>query len=129
MPESPLTRPSLLVRIRDAHDREAWGQFVQVYVPLIYRFVLRSGLQDADAADVTQEVLRAVARACKRLDYNPRRGRFRSWLLTVVRSKLSDFLAGQQRQEHGTGDTDVHALFDQLPARDEDALQWEQDYE
>jgi RNA polymerase sigma-70 factor (ECF subfamily) len=128
MPESPLTRPSLLVRIRDARDREAWAQFVRVYVPLIYRFVLRSGLQDADAADVTQEVLRAVARACKRLDYDPQRGRFRSWLFTVVRSKLGDFVADQRRQERGSGDSNTLALLDRLPAREQDAL-WEQEYE
>jgi RNA polymerase sigma-70 factor (ECF subfamily) len=129
MQDSPITRPSLLVRIRDARDREAWSQFVRVYVPLIYRFVLRSGLQDADAADVTQEVLQAVARACKRLDYDPQRGRFRSWLLTVVRSKLGDFVTDQRKQERGTGDTDMIVRLDNVPAREADDARWEQDYE
>ena len=47
----PTTRPSLLVRIRDARDAEAWREFVRLYSPLVYRFARRKGLQDADAAD------------------------------------------------------------------------------
>ena len=71
MPESPVTRPSLLVRLRDASDAPAWAQFVQVYAPLIHGFGRRQGLQDADAADLTQEVLQTVAAAIRGLDYDP----------------------------------------------------------
>ena len=63
MAEVPPTRPSLLVRMRDAHDQAAWADFVRLYAPAIYRFARRKGLQDADAADLTQEVLRSVADA------------------------------------------------------------------
>src|SRR5438876_11068468 len=104
MHEPPLTRPSLLVRIRDPHDRDAWRQFVEASAPLIYRFARRGRLQDADAAEVTQEVLKAVARASRRLDYDPRRGSFRAWLFTVVRSKLADFHARENRPDRAGGD-------------------------
>jgi DNA-directed RNA polymerase specialized sigma24 family protein len=60
MTKSDATRPSLLVRIRDARDREAWGEFVEIYAPLVYKTARRRGLQDSDAADLTQEVLRSV---------------------------------------------------------------------
>src|SRR5437867_1344562 len=112
MHEPPATRPSLLLRIRDSRDRDAWRQFVEVYAPLIYRFVRRCRLQDADAAEVTQETLKAVARASKRLDYDPRRGSFRAWLFTVVRSKLADFHARENRPDRPTGDLEL----DRLPA-------------
>jgi RNA polymerase sigma-70 factor (ECF subfamily) len=52
MPEAPPTRPSLLVRLRDAQDERAWGQFVDLYAPLVYDYARRHGLQDADAADL-----------------------------------------------------------------------------
>lgn len=125
MHDPPTTRPSLLLRIRDARDRDAWRQFVQVYAPLVYRFARRARLQDADAADVTQEVMKTVARACKRLDYDPRRGSFRAWLYTVVRSKLSDFHARRavRQREDGT------ANLDALPAPDTDEETWEREYE
>jgi RNA polymerase sigma-70 factor (ECF subfamily) len=124
MAKPPITRPSLLFRIRDAADKDAWRQFVQVYAPLIYRFARNYRLQDADAADVTQEVLKAVARASKRLNYDPRRGSFRAWLFTVVRSKLCNFLAARKL----SGDPDAQAALDELPARQEEEL-WDLEYE
>src|SRR5260370_8795393 len=87
MGEAPITRPSLLVRIRDAQDGPAWTQFVEIYAPLVHGFARRHGLQDADAADVTQEVLRAVARAANDLAYDPHRGSFRGGAFTVVRTQ------------------------------------------
>ena len=60
---SPLTRPSLLVRIRDLEDQEAWKEFVQIYTPLIYGHCHKQGLQEADAANVAQEVMSVAAQA------------------------------------------------------------------
>ncbi len=71
MSDPPLTRPSLLLRLQDARDSDAWRQFVELYAPLVYRYGRRHRLQDADAADLTQEVLRAVSVAMRRQDYNP----------------------------------------------------------
>ncbi len=124
MTTPPLTRPSLLVRIRDAGDREAWRQFVEVYAPLVYRFARGRGLQDADAADLTQDVLQAVSGASKRLVYDPNRGTFRAWLYTVARNKLRNFLLARQRRRD---DADP-ALLDEQPAREE-VEQWEREYE
>ncbi len=54
------TKPSLLVRLRDPLDAEAWRTFVGLYAPLVYRYGRRRALQDADAADLTQEVMGEV---------------------------------------------------------------------
>src|SRR5260370_41571942 len=89
MADIPSTRASLLVRLRDPRDGPAWTQFVDLYAPLVYGYLRKQGLQDADAADVSQEVLGAVAGAVGRFEYDPRRGTFRNWLFTVVRRKLS----------------------------------------
>jgi RNA polymerase sigma-70 factor (ECF subfamily) len=97
------TRASLLVRLRDAGDDSAWRQFVEIYTPLIHGFCRQRDLQEADAADVCQEVMRTVARGAGHFEYDPSRGRFRNWLLTVVRSKLSNFLASRQRQPDPAG--------------------------
>src|SRR5437762_5041573 len=117
MDESPLTRPSLLVRIRDPRDAEAWSQFVDVYAPLVYGYARKRGLQDADAADLTQEVLRAVAAAIGRLDYDPQRGSFCGWLFTLAHHRLHDLVASQRRQCRGSGDSGTQLLLEAQPAR------------
>jgi RNA polymerase sigma-70 factor (ECF subfamily) len=130
MPEPPATRASLLVRLRDASDAPAWAQFVRVYAPLIYGFARRQGLQDADAADLTQDVLQAVAGAIRGLDYDPARGSFRGWLFTVVRSRLSNFR--RRRRSHpdeGSGDTVIQQGLAGVPAPDDDAAWWDQEHQ
>src|SRR5205807_9757390 len=101
--DTPLPRASLRLRLRDGHDREAWQEFVDLYAPMVYGFARRRGLQDADAADLMQEVLRAVSGAAGRLDYDPGKGTFRSWLFTVTRNKLYNFLDGRRRRAVATG--------------------------
>jgi RNA polymerase sigma-70 factor (ECF subfamily) len=103
---------------------------VDIYAPLIYGFAHRHGLQDADAADLTQEVLGAVARSAARLDYDPARGSFRGWLFKVVRNELSDFGAAKRRHQPGSGDTDMKRRLEAQPAPTADeAAAWESDYE
>src|SRR5438552_19010705 len=113
MSDSPGTRPSLLVRIRDPGDREAWRQFVALYAPLIHGLCRRRGLQDADAADLTQEVLRTVALAAPALHYDPARGSFRGWLYTVASRKIHDFRDSRANRERGSGDSVTQRLLDQ----------------
>ena len=105
MTESNITHPSLLVRIRNADDDQSWCEFVEIYSPLIYGFARKRGLQDADAVDLTQEVLRIVARSIGRLEYDRRRGSFRGWLFTIVRNELSDWFSRQRSDVVGSGDS------------------------
>ena len=128
MDDSQLTRPSLLVRIRDAKDSGAWSQFVKVYSPLVYRYMQQHGLQNADAADVTQDVLRTVSRAIRGFDYDRSRGTFRGWLMSVARTRLCDFLASRERQAQGTGDTAMLTVLKNLPSQQQDTDRWEQEY-
>ena len=129
MTPSDATRPSLLVRIRDARDREAWGQFVEIYAPLVYDMARRRGLQDADAADLTQEVLRSVSGAIGRLDYDPGRGTFRSWLFTVTRNAINSFLESQRRVPRGSGDSSVQAWLENQAGPEEESDEWDREYQ
>lgn len=91
MTNVPNTQASLLVRLRDPQDHSAWERFVDLYAPLVYGFVRKRGLQDADAADLTQDVLRQVAGAVDSFAYDKARGSFRGWLFAVVRNRLTDY--------------------------------------
>src|ERR1700757_513792 len=125
MAEIPPTRASLLVRLRDPLDEAAWAEFVDLYAPLVYGYLRKQGLQDADAADLSQEVLGAVAGAVGRLDYDPRRGAFRNWLFTIVRRKLWQWRVRQGNQPRGSGDPAVQHLLEECPTPGVLEAQWE----
>jgi RNA polymerase sigma factor (sigma-70 family) len=129
MAEIPPTRASLLVRLRDSADEAAWKEFVELYTPLVYGYARKQGLQDADAADLCQDVLRAVAGAVGRLDYDPQRGAFRNWLFTVVRRKLARWRTAQKNRTRGSGDPAVNQLLQQCPAPAEDEAEGDADWE
>ena len=128
MAEFPPTRASLLLRLRDPRDGEAWREFVDLYAPLVYGYLRKQGLQDADAADLCQDVLMAVAGAVGRLEYDPARGAFRNWLFTVVRNRLSDWRAARGGRVQASGDSTTHQLMEQCPAPGGMEAQWEAEW-
>ncbi len=128
MAEIPPTRVSLLLRLRDPRDAAAWREFVELYLPLVYGYARKQGLQDADAADLAQEVLAAVAAAVGRLEYSPERGSFRNWLFTVVRHKLIDWQRGQGNRVQGSGDTATHQALEQCPVPQGEPAEWEEEW-
>src|SRR5262249_20600188 len=73
------TSLSMLDRVR-AEDPEAWKRLVELYSPLIYSWARRPGLRNEDAADLLQEVWRAVAGNFGRFRREPGQGSFRGWL-------------------------------------------------
>jgi RNA polymerase sigma-70 factor (ECF subfamily) len=83
------TPASLLQRLRRPTDPLAWTRFVELYTPLIYSWARRNGLQEADAADLVQEVLALLFRKLPEFTYD-RRHSFRSWLHTVTFNKLRE---------------------------------------
>ncbi|MGP0067128.1 MAG: RNA polymerase sigma factor [Isosphaeraceae bacterium] len=119
MRDTPTTRPSLLVRLRDPMDERAWGEFVEIYGPLIEQLARRRGLQEADAADLVQEVFRAVAVAIERYDPDPAKGSFRGWLSTIARNLIVNLLKAQRRHPRGTGDTEIQQFLEAQPAPDD----------
>ena len=129
MADSPTTQFSLLARIRDPRDGEAWAEFVEVYAPLVYGLARRHGLQDADAADLTQDVLRSVARAAPRFAYDPRRGSFRGWLFTVARNQLRKSALARKRQAPGCGGAEARRALEEQPAPAEEEALWDREYQ
>jgi RNA polymerase sigma factor (sigma-70 family) len=126
---SPITRVSLLIRLRDTADHSAWQQFAELYGPVIYRFARGRGLQDADAADVMQDTLRSVSNAIGRLDYDSAKGSFRGWLFTIARNKIFNLLSSRKNKPRAAGDTAAHELLQATPS-DDNSLEesWEDEY-
>lgn len=97
------TSATLLRRLSNPQDREAWGTFVGRYRDRILAWCRHQGLQEADAEDVTQGLLLAMPAKMADFTYDPARGSFRGWLRTVVRRTVSGYARGQARAR-GTPD-------------------------
>lgn len=104
------TSASLLERLRRVPaDQAAWAEFVDRYGPRVYGWCRHWRLQEADAQDVTQDVLVRLAAKMRAFAYDPSRS-FRAWLKTLARHALSDFCDARGR----AGATGGSAAADQL---------------
>ncbi len=127
MSQEYVTRPSLLIRVRDQNDDASWREFVDIYGPLIERFALSRGVTRDNAPDITQDVLRNVAKAMHAFDYDAVKGTFRSWLFTIIRREIIRMAKKLKRPGNANTD-DPTDLLNQVASPEENA-RWETDYQ
>jgi RNA polymerase sigma-70 factor (ECF subfamily) len=119
----------LLGRLRrDPANEAAWGEFVDHYGAKIYEWCRSWRLQEADAQDVTQNVLLKLAEKMKEFTYDPARS-FRAWLKTITHHAWSDFLRARQRPGLGSGDSHVADLLQNTEARADLDQRLEKEYD
>jgi RNA polymerase sigma-70 factor (ECF subfamily) len=113
------TRASLLIRLRqEPADEGAWHEFVERYGRQIFAWCRQWRLQEADAEDVSQNVLLKLAHHLRTFVYDPAR-RFRGFLRTVAHNACKDYLDSKQRAVAASGDTGVHGVLQSVEARDD----------
>jgi RNA polymerase sigma-70 factor (ECF subfamily) len=125
MSQLPKTRQSLLIRLRE-RSQDAWSEFLEIYEQAIIDYARRRGLQDADARDVTQEVLAAVDKKIEQWQDDPKLGKFRGWLFRVARNIAVDKVTQQSRRAAASGDTMVNQMLAEQPgsADNESTVFW-----
>ena len=108
------TSLSLLEGIRQGRD-EGWQRFVHLYTPLIYFWCRKAGLQESDAADVSQDVFRAVYSGIDGLDYGGPNDSFRGWLWTITRRTLARHHGRDAKSPAAPGGSTAMMRTAQLP--------------
>ncbi len=114
------TPPSLLERLRQPEQQQAWNDLVRLYTPLLCQWARRLGLADADVADLVQDVFLRLYRKLPNFVYNAEKS-FRGWLRTVMLNHWRNLKSKRAEQPI---DGDVN----QIPAPDEHALLAEAEY-
>ncbi len=105
-----ITSLTLLGQLRrNPGDQGAWGSFVDRYGPKVYAWCRRWNLQEADARDVTQNVMLELARQMSSFEYQPG-GSFRAWLKTIAYRAWCDFLTARKRTPSPTSDGNLDHL-------------------
>jgi RNA polymerase sigma-70 factor (ECF subfamily) len=111
----PETHASLIVKLQGARNERAWTEFVAVYESFLRRLVQRQGVPDRHLADVTQQVLAAIAHSVSRWQDDGNPASFRRWASRVARNVVVKFMTRQRREIGGQGGTDLIELLNQVP--------------
>ncbi|MCA9127217.1 MAG: sigma-70 family RNA polymerase sigma factor [Planctomycetales bacterium] len=90
------TRTSLLIRIKDPRNTQAWAEFHDLYAPLLYRYARARGLSHDDAEDVRSTCYEAIVKQIPHFDYDSQRGGFKAWLQTLVSRRVIDLMRKRQ---------------------------------
>jgi RNA polymerase sigma-70 factor (ECF subfamily) len=124
----PTTHITMLARLRqEPFDQASWDEFVERYGRHIYRWCRRWKLQDADAEDVTQNILMKLTQKLRTFAYDPSRS-FRGWLKTVAHHAWRDF-ADSRHRPSAASDSQDQELFLTLEAREDLAQKLEQAFD
>lgn len=110
---SSSTRLSLLLRVRDFDDSEAWRDFVDIYAPRVFTWCKGLGLQDVDASDAAQTVLLKLVNTIRDFEYDPNKGSFRSWLKTIACNTANDI--HRNWRHRGAADSAIAKLLEEVP--------------
>src|ERR1039458_4669393 len=97
-PSSIQTRPSLLNRLKTGDDTESWQEFYRIYGKLVRDFAIQAGLTTTEADEVVQETAIAMARNLPEYHYDPKKCRFKTWLLNQTSWRIKDQLKKRRRQ-------------------------------
>ncbi len=124
------TRATLIQRVQNQHDEKSWAEFVRVYRRYIYAIIRSMNISEHDTEDILQQVLINLWNSMPKMDYN-KINRFRSWLSTVTKNCVTDFIRKRSREANrlekaGQDDTLTYLKAIRLPEIDDIAeREWE----
>ena len=83
------TRVTLISRLRDNYDSDAWEDFVTQYKPYIYAVVLQTTKEKNDRDDIVQNVLLILWKSLPKFEYQPGQCKFRTWMKVIIRNEMT----------------------------------------
>lgn len=125
-----VTSATLLDRLRDARDADAWSRLVELYTPLIHVWAERLNVHGADADDLVQEVMTVVIRRFPEFVHPKKPGAFRGWLRAIAANCARTMWRSRRMTPTAPGGTDFGSYLARLedPA-DDFARDWEREHD
>jgi len=118
------TRQSLIIRLRNPRDSQAWEEFYTIYGPLVFRYARRKGLSHDDAEEIQSQIMAAVTQQIGTFEYDKARGGFKNWLRRITHNKIVDLW---RRRREGEIDTQfLGGIPDDSPSPDEE---WDREWQ
>lgn len=92
----PVTNPALIRGMQSDFD-PAWSHLYSVYWEWLVRIAVSRGIPHEDAKDLVACTFIALSKHISGFIYEPAKGRFSGWLLTVLDRKIADRWRANQR--------------------------------
>jgi RNA polymerase sigma-70 factor (ECF subfamily) len=125
-----VTSATLLERLRDPRDADAWSRLNELYAPLIRGWAERLGVRGADADDLVQDVLTVVVRRFPEFVHPERPGAFRGWLRAIAANCARDAWRARRFRPKAPGGTDFGSYLARLEdTADELAREWDREHD
>jgi RNA polymerase sigma factor (sigma-70 family) len=119
MPQEPTdsvfkTSYTLLDRIKNPSDEQAWKEFVSIYDQYIYNILRHIRIPEADARELCQDIIVKLWKKIPEFAYNKDRGKFRNWLGSIIRNDANTYFSKNKKKnelidEHGDSEIHQHA--------------------
>ena len=113
-PDFEPTRVTLLQRLRPGKDQTAWREFESTCRAFIFSLILRMGIPNADAEDISQTVLTKVWQKIEDFEYNRNRGKFHNWLAAMTRNTVKDFFRTKKNFITGRDAVEYQETYDSI---------------
>ena len=115
---------------RRTGEEDAWRDLTDLYRPLIIGWLNRQGVPAVDLEDLSQDVLLSVVKHLPGFEHSGRRGAFRSWLRTIVRSRTTDYWRVVGASTPADGGSGATAALQQIADPDSDLnRQWDEEHD
>ncbi|WP_439629032.1 RNA polymerase sigma factor [Gemmata sp.] len=125
-----VTSATLLARLRDARDGDAWGRLNDLYTPLIRSWAVRLGVRGSDAEDLTQDVLAVVVRRFPEFVHPERPGAFRGWLRAIAANCAREAWRAKKVAPRAPGGTDFGSYLARLEDPGDDlSREWDRQHD
>jgi len=108
------TRVTLLQRLQTGKDQSAWLEFETTYRAFIFSLILRMGIPQEDAEDISQTVLTKVWQKIEDFEYNRNRGKFHNWLAAMTRNTVKDFFRTKKNFITGRDAVEYQESYDTI---------------
>lgn len=112
----PTTRVSLILRLNNRQDAEAWEEFVAIYHPMIWRIAKRLGMSDVDASDACQNTMFRLTQVVHKWSPSENNATFRGWLYRVARNCMLRQFEKNIKQAQTISDDESQNYFEQMAA-------------
>ncbi|MCE9565284.1 MAG: sigma-70 family RNA polymerase sigma factor [Planctomycetes bacterium] len=125
-----VTSATLLARLKDTQDLDAWSRLNDLYGPLIKSWAVRLGVRGSDADDLMQDVMTVVVRRFPEFVHPDRPGAFRGWLRAIAANCARDAWRARRVAPQAPGGTDFGSYLARLEDPTDDmSREWDREHD